>query len=144
MLKFLIDILNDILSDDLADVVLYLASFFHVMCKSDKLKEVETGGTSSKSAGEAPIERLDPEVLGIVFGPAFLRTREESASPKVASIAALLVKTLVECADEDDLWPSRHRSNAVEALYSDAEGAGATAGGGEDDEASDAQEAEKS
>lgn len=140
-LKFMIDLLNETLSEEVADVILYLVSFWHTMCNSENLTPPENGGAGlpKRSSGASldasqAVEGLTPENLAKIFAPCFLRTKDESLDVDVARISAALLVTLVERAEDETLWPSRHRNNDdMGSLYSDIDG-GANVNDGEGSE----------
>lgn len=121
---FLVDLLHNRLSIESAYVVLYLSSFLHTMCHNAMERQNTHLLKSGRMVNQPPAEvdakkaLVIPRSAARVFAPGFLRPRsmKEGMNDLILDSVSL-VKTLITCAEEPDLWIgtcSRHEHLVTE------------------------------
>lgn len=131
--KFLVDTFTKQLPTESAYVALYMASFLHTMCENAAEREA-----ASIQEEDNYTNVLTPKAAARVFAPAFIRPKAMAQeSWEVVEIAIAVVETLINCAEEPELWIGRHtaprweRSDPIDTDESSADG-GAPAAGSKD------------
>merc|ERR1712032_1812172 len=101
---FLVDVFTKQLPPESAHVALYVASFLHTMCEN--AQERAACGMNDEATKHA---LFTPRLAAGVFTPAFMRPRMMKQEDWEGSkIARSVVETLIECAEEPELWVGRH------------------------------------
>eukprot|EP00439_Symbiodinium_sp_Y106_P060430 s262_g8.t3 len=101
--EYLIEIFHEKLPEEVAYVALYISSFLHTMCN---VAQDRWGGKAAGSSApaSAPV-MLTPTTAAKVFASGFLRPRAfNGESMKAVPAAESLIATLIEAAEEKDLW----------------------------------------
>ncbi|CAE7420841.1 gacY [Symbiodinium sp. CCMP2456] len=101
--EYLIEIFHEKLPEEVAYVALYISSFLHTMCN---VAQDRWGGKAagSSATASAPV-MLTPSTAAKVFASGFLRPRVfNGESMKAVPAAESLIATLIEGAEEKDLW----------------------------------------
>jgi len=99
--EFLVELFHKKLPTEVAYVALYIASFLHTMCN---VAQDRLGGKSEAARAEVPV-LLTPSTAAKAFSSGFLRPRAftEDFSKAIPS-AESLIATLIESAEEKELW----------------------------------------
>ncbi|CAK9097806.1 unnamed protein product [Durusdinium trenchii] len=98
---FLVELFHKKLPKEVAFVALYLASFLHTMCN---VAQDRLGGKSDAAAADLPV-MLTPATASKAFASGFLRPRAFTPEfLKALPSAESLIATLIESAEEKELW----------------------------------------
>mmetsp|Transcript_47933 Transcript_47933/g.111982 ORF Transcript_47933/g.111982 Transcript_47933/m.111982 type:complete len:499 (+) Transcript_47933:64-1560(+) len=105
--EYLVEIFHEKLPEEVAYVALYIASFLHTMCIVSQDRLGGKSDAAGSSAAKAPV--LTAATAAKVFAPGFLRPRVfTSGTVRVVAAAESLISTLIEGAEEKDLWIGGH------------------------------------
>lgn len=98
---FLVELFHEKLPTEAAYVALYIASFLHTMCN---IAQDRQGGKSEAARSELPV-LLTPATAAKAFASGFLRPRAFTDEfLKAIPAAESLIATLIESAEEKELW----------------------------------------
>jgi len=98
---FLVELFHEKLPTEAAYVALYIASFLHTMCN---IAQDRQGGKSEAARSEVPV-LLTSATAAKAFASGFLRPRAFTDEfLKAIPAAESLIATLIESAEEKELW----------------------------------------
>lgn len=103
--ELLANLLRRQLLQETAHAALYVASFLHTLCENAQRKQALCKTEQQKSSS------LTYPLAAQAFASAFLRPRRPTRECAEAwPMAVAFIETFLRCAEETELWPSRHRA----------------------------------